>query len=227
MVDLPQVNNNGFLDSACFLNEYNQTYIITSNCYWGGYSEPIKVFDFRGNKIKEINNSNDKTYFIDCFFDITTLKNYIITGNENYVKSYDYNKNELYYKYYDNDNRGHFSINVYYDGNIIKLIESCFDGNIRIWNFHYCILLNKIKISNSALFGISLLNDNQLLVGCEDKTIKLIDLNNGIPIQNLNNHNKWVVSIKKINHPKYGDLIISQGYDNDQIKIWINKDYLL
>ena len=226
ILDLPQVNNNGFLDSACFLNEYNQTYIITSNCYWGGYSEQIKVFDFQGNKIKEINNSNDKTYFIDSFFDNITMKNYIITGNENYVKAYDYNKNELYYKYYDNDNRGHFSINVIYDGNILKLIESCFDGNIRIWNFHYCILLNKIKISNSALFGISLLNNNQLLVGCEDKTIKLIDLKNSIIIQNLNNHNKWVVSIKKINHPKLGDLIISQGYDNDHIKIWINNDYL-
>jgi len=221
ILNLPNINNNGFLDSACFLNDKNNNYILTSNCYWGGISEHIKVFDFNGNKIKEINNSNDKTYFIDNFYDNITHKHYIITGNENYVKSYDYEKNELYQKYYDNDNRGHFSI-IISNNNIIKLIESCFDGNIRIWNFHYGLLLNRINISNSALFGICLWKNNYLLVGCEDKNIKLIELVNGAIIQSLNNHNKWVISIKIINHRKYGDYIISQGYDNDQIKIWVN-----
>ena len=222
ILNLQNVNSNGYLDSACFLCENNQNYIIASNLYWGGGSEQIKVFDFFGNKIKEINNSNDKTYFIDSFYDKINNKNYIVTGNENYVKSYDFVKNVLYYKYYDNDNRGHFSIIEYYHENIMKLIESCFDGHIRIWNFHYGLLLNKIKVSNSALFGIALLNNNHLLVGGEDNMIKLIDLKNGTLMQSLNNHNKWVISIKKISHPKYGEFIISQGYDDDQIKIWVN-----
>ena len=222
ILNLKNVNNNGFLDSACFLNQNNNNYILTSNCYWGGPSEHIKVFDFNGNKIKEIKNSNDKTYFIESFYDNKTSKYYIITGNENYVKSYDYEKNELYFKYYDNENRGHFSAIINNNKDIIELIESCFDGYIRIWNFHYGILMNKINISKSALFGISLWNNNYLFVGCEDKTIKLIDLINGTIIQSLNNHNKWVITIKIINHQKYGEFIISQGYDNDQIKIWVN-----
>jgi WD40 repeat protein len=223
ILNLSEVNKNGFLDSACFLTD-NNNYIITSNCYWGGYSEHIKVFDFNGNKIKEICNSNERTYFIDNFYDNIYKKNYIITGNENYVKSYDYNNNKLYHKYYEYDNRGHFSIEVHFDDNIIKLIESCFDGIIRIWNFHYNILLNKITVSNKALFGISLLNNNNLLVGCEDKTIKLIELKNGGIVQNLQSHYKWVISIKCVIHPKYGELIISQGYDNDKIRLWINNN---
>ena len=223
ILNISEVNKNGFLDSACFLEDNNQYFIVTSNCNWSGYSEPIKIMDFNGNKIKEISNSNDKTYFIDTYYDKVTSTNYIITGNENYVKSYDYNENKLYYKYYDNDNRGHFSIVINEGENILELIESCFDGNIRIWNFHYGILLNKIKIINYALFGICLWKTNYLLVGCEDKSIKLIELKNGLLIQNLAGHKKWVISIKKINHPKLGECIISKGYDNDQIKIWSNK----
>ena len=223
ILNLSEVNKNGFLDSACFLVD-NNNYIITSNCYWGGYSEYIKVFDFNGNKIKEICSSNERTYFIDNYYDNINKKNYIITGNENYVKSYDYNNNKLYHKYYEYDNRGHFSIEICCDDNIIKLIESCFDGIIRIWNFHYNILLNKITVSNKALFGISLLNNNNLLVGCEDKTIKLIELKNGGIVQNLQSHYKWVISIKRAIHPKYGELIISQGYDNDKIRLWINNN---
>ena len=219
-LNIPSVNSYGFLDSACFLNENNQNFIITSNCCWGGGSEPIKIFDFDGNKINEINDSNEKTYFVDSFFDEESKKNYIISGNENYVKSYDYTKNELYHKYYDNENRGHFSFILNKTENITKLIESCFDGNIRIWNFHNAVLLKKIKINNGALFGICLLNGNDLLVGSEDKTIKLIDLKNGIVAQNLNGHNKWAIAIKKINHPQFGVFIISQGHENDQIKIW-------
>ena len=224
ILNFSKVNKNGFLDSACFMLDNNTNYIVTSNCYWGGYSEQIKIFDFNGNKLKEINNSNERTYFIDNFYDSINKKNYIVTGNENYVKSYDYNKNRLYHKYCEYDNRGHFSIIVYNDENIIKLIESCFDGIIRIWNFHYNILLNKITISNKALFGIHLLNNNNLLVGCEDKTIKLVEIKNGAIVQNLHSHYKWVICIKCTIHPKYGELIISQGYDTDKIRLWINNN---
>ena len=45
----------GNLCSACFLNENNNTYIITNIYYWGDITELIKVFDTNGNKIKEIN----------------------------------------------------------------------------------------------------------------------------------------------------------------------------
>ena len=97
------------------------------------------------NKIKEINDSNFTTFFIDSFYDNKYSKNYIITSNNGYIKSYDFNKNELYRKYCDNDNRGHFCIIINNDKKIIKLIESVCDGNIRIWNFHSGVLLKKIK----------------------------------------------------------------------------------
>ena len=225
LLNLQNIYNNGYLDSACFLNDNNNLYIVASNYHWGGLSENIKVFDIEGNKIKEFICSNKTTYFIDSYYDKFKNKNYIITGNENYVKSYDFNNNKVYHKYCDNENRGHLSIiiNNNNNDNIVKLIESCFDGNIRIWNFHSGSLLNKINVNNKALFGICSWTNDYILVGCEDKAIKLIDLNKGLIIQNLTSHKNWVISIKHINHHKYGELLISQGYGNDQIKIWINE----
>ena len=108
--------------------------------------------------------------------------------------------------------------------NIIKMIESSYDGYIRIWNFHLGLLLNKIKINNLNLKGISLWNDNYLFVGCSDKTIKLIELNNGLIVKNLTSHDDIVITVKKIIHPKYGKCLISQNLGRSNIKLWINKN---
>ena len=51
-------------------------------------------------------------------------------------------------------------------------------------------------------------------------TIKIIDLDNGIVIKNINGHNSGVISIKKIMHPEYGECLLSQGALYDQLKLW-------
>ena len=56
----------------------------------------------------------------------------------------------------------------------------------------------------------------------EDKKIKLIDLKIGRIINELTGHSKDVLTIKTINHPKYGKCLISQGLEDDQIKLWTN-----
>ena len=220
ILNIQNVNNNGHLYSACFMKDNNQNYIISSNYNEIQNSEFIKIFDFEGNKIKEINHSNEITFLIDTYYNEILNKNFIITGNLNYIKSYDYNKNNLYHKYFDNGIGYHFSIIIYNNEEIIKLIESCEDGNIRIWHFHSCLLLYKIKVTDDNLNGICLWNNNYLFVGCDDESIKLIDIKNGLLIEELNDHNREVLTIKKINHPIYGECLISQGYEEDQIRLW-------
>ena len=224
ILNLKKTYINGYLFSGCFLNDNNTNNIITCNCNNYGNSESIKVFDFNGNKIKEINNSNEETFFIDTYYDNITSKNYILTGNNGYIKSYDYNKNELYRKYYDNDNGDHNSLIIKNDDDIIKIIESCYDGNIRIWNFHTGLLLNKIKICNERLISICLWNNSYLYIGCSDKTIKLVELKNELVIKSLSGHTNSILTIKKVVHPKYGKCLLSQGWENDHIKLWITKD---
>ena len=67
-------------------------------------------------------NSNDRTYIIDSFFDKKLCKNYIISGCCGYVKSYDFNTNKIYHKYNDNDKIFHNSIIINNLEEIVKLI---------------------------------------------------------------------------------------------------------
>ena len=223
ILNLNNINTKGWIYSACFLKyNNNQNYIITSNINWEGNSEHIKIYDFNGSKIKELKNSNERTYFIDVFYDKVLAKNYIICGNENYIKSYDLNKNELFHKYHENDNGGHFSIIINNSQNIVKLIDSCEDGNIRIWNFETAALLSKIKVSEECLYGMCLWNTNYLFVGSRDNKIELINLKEGKIVKTLNGHKAQVLTIKKIDYSLYGESLVSQGWIEDQVKIWVN-----
>ena len=223
LTHIQNINNSGSILSSCFLNDNNKNYIITSSNS-GEITESIKIYDFKGNKIKEINDSNYRTIFIDTFYDNKLFKTYIITGNNGYSKSYDFNENKNYFKYYEyNDKEDHNSLIIINNKDIIKLIESSEEGYIRIWNFHHGELIDKIKVIDNELYGICLWNEDYLFVGCDDETIKLIDLKNKNIVKNLIGHNNSVLTIKKIIHPKFGECIISQGWVKSEIKLWSNK----
>ena len=98
------------------------------------------------------------------------------------------------------------------------LFETCWDGNIRIWNFHKGELITKIKIG--CWQGICLSKNNKYLyVGCDD-CIKIINLKNGKIIKSLKAHDKEILTIKSTIHPQMGEILISQGAEDGQIKFW-------
>ena len=223
ILNLTNINKEGYLVSACFININEGSYIVTSNYNLDKKKvDPIKVYDLNGQKINEIENSNISTMFIDTYYDKILSKYYIITGNVGFSQSYNYDKNNIYHNYNDNSKYYPFNIIIKNNKGIIKLIESCADGIIRIFNFHSGLLLNKIKISNQMLGGICLWNDNYLFVGCQDRTIKLVEIKNGLIANSLNGHNNYVITIRKIFHPKYGECLISQNMRKSDIKLWIN-----
>ena len=224
LLNFEEVNKYGRLYSACFLNYKNDIYIITSG--WDvNSSMPLQVYDLNGKIQKTINNSNDKTFFVNIYYDNSyenLSKYFIITGNNGSVKSYDYINNKIYYKYEDKDNESHFSIIIVNDKNLIKLIESGCDGYIRIWNFHSGKLLSKIFISkNHSLRGICLWNNEYILVGCDDDRIRLINIKKGLIVNEIFGPSDRVITINKIIHPKYGECFVSQGWAKDQIKLFI------
>lgn len=102
-----------------------------------------------------------------------------------------------------------------------QLIESSYDGDVRIWNLYSGELLKKIKIYEKSLKTICLLNKDYIIAGGGlDYSIRIIDLNNELEIKKLLEHNNFVINLRIINHQKYGKCLLSQGYSNDQIKMW-------
>ena len=150
-------------------------------------------------------------------------KNFIVTGNDYYIKSYDFNQNKIYYIYFDNNiKENHINIFIEKKDEVIKLIEASEIGIIRIWNFHSSLLLFKISF-NIKINCICFWNIEYIFIGCIDKTIKLIDIKRKTIIKNYKGHNNRVVSIKKIYHPQYGDCLISQNLLIGKLKIWCIK----
>ena len=219
---------NGNISSACLINYNNQNYILTCNYKFNIDSfESIKVYDFKGKKIKELKQSKDNAFFIDSYYDNKLSTFFILTSNKGYCKSYDYNKNQIYhtyYDYYDNYNNEYYNciiINKNNKSKSIFLLGSNID-EVSIWNFYSGELINKIKISedDDGLYGINLWKNNYLFVGCINGNIKLLDLEKRIIINNFIGHNSGTVTIKIIIHPIYGECLITQGDGLSTIKLW-------
>ena len=87
--------------------------------------------------------------------------NYIISGNCGFIEAYDYINDKKYHKYtqFNDSNNKNPNIIYSYDSivistlddinnekTILKLIASCSDGFIKIWNFHSGEILKVIKV---------------------------------------------------------------------------------
>ena len=221
LFNLLYINVNGSITSACFLNDNNQNYILTCNFSSNNKKcDLIKVFDFEGKEVKEIKDSDENAHIIINFYDEKTKINYIITGNDSYAKSYNYNKNKIYHIYKTKSTKDEIhSIKINNNEKIIKLLASCGDGYVRVWNFHSGGLMKKINCKD-YLNCICLWDNEYVFVGCDNKLIKLVNLKTGEVIFDIISHNNYILDIKKIIHPKYGHCLISQGNNDDQIKLW-------
>ena len=216
---LNNINNNGFLNSACFLNDNDNIYLISSNWNFNDI-ENIKVFNMKGEIIKEINDSDDKTVYIKSFYDVKNTKYYIITGNDRYMKSYDFNENKLYHKYTHKNGNSYYCAILKYDKNILKIIGSCYDGFIRIWDFHTGDILNIIYTGNKGLVGLCLWNDKYIFCGTKGKLLKIINLEKNKMEKIIYNLTGNICTIKKFKHNTYGECLISQGLSEEQIELW-------
>ena len=216
-------DNNSFISPACLLfnTEEKEINIITS-CQ--SEREEIKIFTFDGYNIGSIRRSKeDKSYYLDVFFDKKRKRNYIISGNDNNVKSYDFSKKETYKKYEDKSNCAHMSVKIYENqkGDEIDLIESCTDGFVFVWNFHSGELLKKIECCKGIqLSGICIWDDNSIFVGGEDNSIKLIDFKNGKLLKNFTGQNGTICTLRKIFIQELGQCLISGSNNYEQIKLW-------
>ena len=207
-------NNNKLLNLFCFLFNDNSIYIVRS----GNKDFPIQVYDMNENKIKDIEGSNHKINVLSAYNNKARNKTYILAINDKIIKAYDYSLNELYNEYSSNVKERINSICI--DEN--KLIGLCYGGYILIWDFLNSILLEEIRPYKSPLYGIFLLNNDNLCFG-HKKNIKIINLKSK-KISTLNHsHDKEVIAINKINHPIYGECLVSQGDQQDKIKLWIKE----
>ena len=199
ILNLKNIYKGGRLGYVNFLRNENEILLVTCQNH---YSEikGINVFNLNGQKIKELKDSNkEKVYYFVTFFHKDN--NFIVAGCDLKVISYDFNNNKINKIFHDLGeyyNGSHVYIRVIENQNNIKIIESCYDGKIRIWDFNSGELIQKINVSNEALFGFSLFKDEYLIIGGDGK-ILLLNLKKNNECSEFEIGNNPIVTINGIN----------------------------
>ena len=171
IIKINHINNGGFLFSACFYNDNNNIYIITSDNKVTNIhqTECMKVFDLKKNKIKEIPNSNEDTFYIDTYYDSKLDNNFLVSCNSGHINFYDFKKNSLFKKYESDCSYSKIRDYLINDKEDNKVLIGSNYYSILIWDFFGGELIKKIGYGNKDFFGICLLNKNYLLTGVVDK----------------------------------------------------------
>lgn len=227
LLSIEKAHRESFIFSLCILPFSNDNFILSSS---GSDWENIRVWDTRGNKVREILDSKERTGIIDTYYCSENDISYIIIGNYGNVKSYSFQENKLYKNYQDNSEEKNDHINVVIydnekDNNKTILIDSCFDGYVRFWDFHSANLLNKIKCSGNDynLRYLCLSYDKKyLFVVCDEekKYIKIIDLYSWKIVTCIQVKSQSILNLKIIKHNLYGYCVLSKGILNENIKLW-------
>ena len=224
ILNINNIYTSGELYSSCFLMDeiHSKNYIISVN----SEKENLKIFDFNGKKINEINNSGDRCFLVDSFYNSKSKKYFIVVGNEKFIVSYNFPERTVFHKYCENKSTScHINFIISTKDKEVKLIESDYFGYIRIWDFNKGELLKKIFLEKrKKVRAICLWSYKYLFVGADDKKIKLLDLESNYEIDNLK-VNDYIFILKKVESKKLGECLILQGkIDNGKIKKWRNEN---
>ena len=230
--------NTEYIDAniySCYLffDVFENNYIFTScglNRYEKNESSYTKMYSLKDGKfIKNIIDSNDNnTYYLLIWNNESDKINYLIELCEKKIVITNFIKNELYANLYDSE----LKILKYYSGFIYAkenkknyLCCSTSNGCIVIWDLINKSLISNVKISKTELYNIIQWNQKYILIsGGPTKLIKIFDLEKYEEIGNIKtNHHSNVNCIKKINHPKFGEALLSSGNDH-KIKLYILKE---
>ena len=208
-----------------FPNNLDENYIVTSS-----YNESdnidkssTKIYSLNNGKFcKYIENTNNKAiYYLLSWYNNKNNKYYIIQFSFKKIIINNLLEDELYSELIQEPEDNHFSGFIFNKDNIDYLCSSSSLGYINIWDLYSKSLDKSININNCKLAHIIQWNDKFILVAdYNNKSFKIIDLENNKLIYDINGqHTDKVVSIKKINHPVFGEALLSTGRDKT-LKLW-------
>ena len=204
----------GDIYSSCIIFDDNNFNIFSI-----GSNEYIKLFNSKGEFIKNIGNNKITRYYIDS--SEIEEKKYLLVGGVKGIEVYNYPELTEYYTFIEGNDT-----NVHCEGKIIKindtynLIDTGYFNSIKIWDFHDKNLIIKITSNNNkVLGGFTIINNRYLYIGSGDNNIKEFDIEKKIMIKETKKHSGMVVGTKPVIDKNGNMLIVSYSYDKN-IHLW-------
>ena len=209
-----------------FPHNIDDNYIITStfNRSDDNDKSSTKIYSLNNGKfIKYINNTNDNgIYYLLSWYNKKNDQYYIIQFSFEKIIINNLIKDELYSELKQEPESDHLSGFIYEKENNDYLCSSSYNGYINIWDLYNKTIFKVIDTNNCILAHIIEWNNKYIIVAdYNNKSFKIIDLEENKMIYDINGqHTDKVKCIKKINHPIYGESLLSAARDNT-IKLWV------
>ena len=198
-----------------------KNYLLTSST---GLNDYTKKYDFESGKfISNINNTNNNyTYYLLYWFNKKNNEHYIIECCESKTIIHNLIKDEIYAELKATNEYRHFSGFIYNKNDIDYLCNGCGNGYIHIWDlFNKNLIASIYDNQGSYLHHIIQWDDKYAIIAdVSNHSFKIFNYDEKKYVCNIGGkHSNYVIGVKKINHPIYGESLLSSGADNT-IKLW-------
>ena len=207
-----------------FPENMNDNFIVTSTYCMSKNNEEAatKVYSFNDCKfIKYINNTSDiHIYYLLSWYNKNNNQYYIIQFSKNKILINNLISDELYSELINIPEGYHYSGVLYYKDNKDYLCSSSTNGYLNIWDLYEKKIYKNINTNGSNLGHVINWNNKYIIaVDINKKSFKIIEIENN-SIYDIKNDNKHkLYCIKKVNHPIYGESLLSVTNDK-VIKLW-------
>ena len=207
-----------------FPENMKDNFIITStfNMFGNDEEASTKIYSFNDCKfIKFIKNTNTyHIYYLLLWYNKKNKKYYIIQFANMKILINNLLEDELYTELIKEPEDRHYSGFIYYKDNKDYLCSSSTNGYINIWDLYNKKIFKIINTDGCKLGHIINWNKKFIIVSdVNNKSFKIIDIENNSIYDIKNEHNDLLYCVKKINHPIYGESLLSAG-DDKIIKLW-------
>ena len=205
-----------------FLDNIKDEYIITSTrSVSEDNNSATKIYSFiNGEYINYIKDSSiNPINYLLSWFNKNNNKYYIIQLSKGKILINNFLKDELYCELKQEPEGHHYGALILNKNNKDYLLASSDKGNINVLD-----LSNKkiFKIINVNSILIYIIEWNKYIIAGDytNKSFKIIDIENNEVIANIGGkHSRPVTCIKKVNHPIYGESLLTASWDKT-IKLW-------
>ena len=196
--------------------------IFTSCCGVGN----TKMFLLNNNKItfcyNIINSKKKNIYYLLDWYNEKENKYYLIEFCRNKILVINFNSNKLYANLFIQNSKDY----CYISGFIYNtyLFSNSTNGYINIWDLYEKKLINSINVYNSIITNCIQWNEKYIiLIDGKNNSLKILNIEKGVIISNIiSQHENGIICIKKIEHPIYGESLLSSGQDG-YLKLWTIK----
>lgn len=233
-----QLDYKHFIYSCLLLIKENINYLITSSI---DDSAQTKVFNFKDDKknsegkvIPEFEISGNSVFYLMYWYNSKNNGDYVIQCGNNKVNVSNLLKSENYADFpTDNQSPNNFGGVVYTketdNSKEDFLMVTSSQGSVKIFNLFSKANIKTIQIKDAHLYNALRWSEKYIIIlNSVDKTLEIIDLNTSELISefycpDFDNDERY---IKKIEHPLYGECLISLSPKN-YLKLWSSRDVSL